>query len=329
VVRDVEQDEAREFGDALSRDLGQLQSRGYYDETDAGHVGIAYYQGEGSVSELLSRADMALRAAARKGANAWSLYDESDVARTDVHTASEWLSRLRDVIDQRQIFLHYQPVKRRADGSILHYEALARISGKAGDALPAGVFIPMAERHGLGPDFDKLVVGDALTRLAETPASVLIAVNLSPASVHDPAFARWLVQRLEQSTGAAGRLILEAPEYGVMSDPEAAGSFLEALANTPVRFGLDHFGVGAVSFGYLKRFKLDYVKIDGSYTRGIDATVDNQFLVQSVADIAHGLDIQVIAESVETESEWQILERLHVDAGQGYFVGHPSADMEE
>lgn len=329
VVRDVEQNTAEELGEALSREVGQLNSRGRYDEADAGHVGIAYYQGEGTVSELLSRADMALRAAGRKGANAWALYDESTVTRPDVHTASEWLTRLREVIAHKQVLLHYQPVKRRADGGIEHYEALARIPGKGGDTLPAGVFIPMAERHGLGPELDKLVVTRALERLAQMPGGPPLAINLSPASVHDSGFTDWLVGRLRDAPGEAGRLILEAPEYGVVSDPDAAARFLDALSGTSVGFGLDHFGVGAVSFGYLKRFRLSYIKIDGSYTRGIDSTVDHQFLVQSVADIAHGLDIRVIAESVETESEWRILEHLHVDAGQGYFVGRPSEDFED
>lgn len=103
---------------------------------------------------------------------------------------------------------------------------------------------------------------------------------------------------------------------------------LHGIESTAAGFGLDHFGLGAVSFGYLKRFRLAYIKIDGSYIRGIDATTDNQFLVQSVADIAHGLDIQVIAESVETEPEWNTLEHLHVDAAQGYHVGRPGDRFE-
>lgn len=329
VVRDVEPEAAEALGEALSTELGRLQSRGCYDDPDAGHAGIAYYHGEETVSELLSRADMALRSAVRKGANAWALYDESTVTRSDVHTASEWLARLRDVIENRRIILHYQPVKQRRDEGILHFEVLARIAGNADETLPAGVFIPMAERHGLGPAFDKVVVDSVIERLARDDGGPVLAVNLSPASVHDPGFADWLVERLKQAPGQARRIVLEAPEYGVTSDHAAAERFIQAIAATEAGFGLDHFGVGAVSFGYLKRFKLAYIKIDGSYIRGIDGTVDNQFLVQSVADIAHGLDIQVIAESVETEPEWRVLERLHVDAGQGYYVGRPGDDFDQ
>lgn len=327
VVGDIDQAAAGKLGESLSAELGRLQTRGYHDDADVGRTGIAYYQGQGTVSELLSRADMALRAAARRGANAWSLYDEATVTRTDVHTASEWLARLRDVIENRRIILHYQPVRLHRDGSVVHHEVLARIAGADGETLPAGIFIPMAERHGLGPAFDKLVVASALEKLGEETGSTL-AVNLSPASVHDPEFPGWLHEQLARDPGRAQRLILEAPEYGVTSDLEAAGRFLDDLTSLGLRFGLDHFGVGAVSFGYLKRFKLAYIKIDGSYVRGIDATTDNQFLVQSVADIAHGLDIQVVAESVETAAEWKMLERLHVDAGQGYFLGRPSESLE-
>lgn len=328
VVRDVEREAAEALGDSLSAELGRLQSRGFHDETDAAHTGIAYYEGEGTGSELLSRADMALRSAARKGANAWSLYDESTVTRTDVHTASEWLTRLREIIEQRRIILHYQPVKQRRDGGVVHYEVLARIAGQGDETLPAGVFIPMAERHGLGPAFDKVVIDSVIDRLERGGDGPVLAVNLSPASVHDSGFANWLVERLKRAPDPARRMVLEAPEYGVTSDPDAAERFIRGIAGTAAGFGLDHFGVGAVSFGYLKRFKPAYVKVDGSYIRGIDGTVDNQFLVQSVADIAHGLDIQVIAESVETEPEWNILERLHVDAAQGYYVGRPDDEFE-
>lgn len=327
VLRDVESKEAEKLGDVLSRELGRLHSRGYSDDPDIGHVGIAYYQGEGTISELLSRADMALRAAARKGANAWSLYDESTVTRTDVHTASEWLARLRDIIEHRRIILHYQPVRRHCDGVVVHYEVLARIAGSGGDTLPAGVFIPMAERHGLGPALDQVMVEAVLDQLEQWRDAVL-AVNLSPASVHDAEFREWLVQRLRQVPERCRRLVLEAPEYGVTGDTDAAEAFVGGIASTGAGFGLDHFGVGAVSFAYLKRFRLAYIKVDGSYIRGIDGIADNQFLVQSVADIAHGLDIQVIAESVETESEWRMLEQLHIDAAQGYYVGRPGEDLE-
>jgi len=328
VVRDVEREAAEALGDALSRELGSLQRRGYHDDADVGHVGIAYYQGNEDVSELLSRADMALRAASRKGANAWSLYDESTVTRTDVQTASEWLTTLREIIEQRRVVLHFQPVKRRLDGRVVHCEVLARITGAGGETLPAGVFIPMAERHGLSPAFDKVVVDSVIETLTRDRKGPTLAVNLSPASVHDPDFAEWLTERLNRAPEQARRLLLEAPEYGVTSDPAAAERFIRAVAPATAGFGLDHFGVGTVSFGHLKRFRLAYIKVDGSYIRSIDDTADNQFLVQSVADIAHGLDIQVIAESVETEPEWKILEQLHVDAAQGYYVGHPDDKIE-
>lgn len=329
VVRDIDREAAETLGDALSGELGGLQGLGYHDETNAGCTGIAYYEGEGTVSGMLSRADMALRAAARKGANAWALYDQSEVAHTAAHTASEWLDRLREVIEQRRVILHYQPVNRRADGGVLHYEVLARIAGADGETLPAGVFIPMTERHGLGPAFDRVVVERVIERLEGDAGGPPLAVNLSPASVHDPAFTDWLVARLKQVPDAARRMVLEAPEYGVTGDRDAAERFIGGVASTAAGFGLDHFGVGAVSFGYLKRFRLAYIKIDGSYIRGIDSTPDNQFLVQSVADIAHGLDIQVIAESVETEAEWNMLSQLHVDAAQGYFVGRPGEEINQ
>jgi len=328
VVRDVDREAVEVLAERLSRELGRLPGQGHFDHKDVGHVGIAYHQGEGTASELLSRADMALRSAEGRGANAWALYDENVVARSSVHTAGEWLARLRDVIEHRRIILHFQPVRRRRDRSVLHCEVLARIPGADGETLPAGIFIPMAERHALGPAFDRAVIELVLEQLARHPEGPTLAVNLSPASVHDAEFGGWLAGRLQQAPEQARRMVLEATEYGVASDQDAVERFVRGVASTAAGFGLDHFGVGAASFGYLRRFRLAYIKVDGSYIRGIDGTADNQFLVQSVADIAHGLDIPVIAESVETEAEWNILDQLHVDAAQGYFVGRPGESIE-
>lgn len=329
VIRDVQRDTVVSLAETLSVELACLAERGVYDATDAGHIGIACHHGEGSASELLARADMALRAASSQGANAWSLYDEDSLARPDVHGARAWRAMLEDIIDSRRIVLHYQPVMAYADDhNRLHLEVLARIHGADGGLLPAGVFLPMAERAGLAPDFDKVVLETVFARLARDRHGPVLAVNLSPASLRDTGFVDWLEERLTQVPDGARRLALEVPEYGVASDQAAVEHFLHRIAASGVRFGLDHFGVGAVSLRCLKRFMPAYIKIDGSYIRAIDATADNQFLVQSVADIAHSLDIQVIGEAVETEPEWHTLRRLHVDAAQGYHVGRPGAAPE-
>ncbi|MDP3483332.1 MAG: EAL domain-containing protein, partial [Sulfuricella sp.] len=308
---------------------GQVSSalRGVYEqgltETEkVGHVGVALFRGEESVAEFLSEADMALRAAQADGPNAWYLFDKKDLKRADIHEASYWAERLHKVISDRQIILYFQPVKSCRDGSVLHQEALLRIQEPDGRLLNAGVFIPMAQKLGLSVELDKLVISH-LKEIVDAGGEdgFRLAVNLSPSTVSDPGFIDWLCVELGHSPGLASRLIIELSERGAVDQLEAVRRLAERVGALSVKVSLDHFGRGFVPFGYLSNLRIDYLKIDGSYIHGIDQDMENQFFVQTLAKIAHGLDIQIIAESVETRQEWETLQSLGVDAGQGYWLG--------
>jgi EAL domain-containing protein (putative c-di-GMP-specific phosphodiesterase class I) len=121
----------------------------------------------------------------------------------------------------------------------------------------------------------------------------------------------------------AERLIFEMPEYVALARLDMVKDFISRIGQFGVRFSLDHFGRSFSSLAYLHSLKIHYIKVDGSYLRTLDQNRDNQFFVQALADIAHGLDIQVIAESVESEEVWDLLPSLHFDAAQGYFIGRP------
>jgi EAL domain-containing protein (putative c-di-GMP-specific phosphodiesterase class I) len=135
----------------------------------------------------------------------------------------------------------------------------------------------------------------------------------------------WLCTELAKVPEAASRLLIELSEYGVIENIDALREFINRVLPYGTRVGLDHFGRGFSSFGYLSTLKLEYIKVDGSFVRGIIDNKDNQFFIESMVKVAHGLDVKVYAVSVETEEEMQLLLGLGLDGLQGYGVGRPEA----
>jgi len=193
-----------------------------------------------------------------------------------------------------------------------------------GELIPAGVFLPVAESVGLAPRIDQVVVEKVVSMLAaDQEADTRFAINLSPQSLADDGFAGWLEQQLAQYPAVASRLVFEFPEYGAIANMSQLKALIERLGRLGVMFSLDHFGRRFNSLSYLRSLKVDYLKIDGSYLRTLEQNRDHQFFIQALADIAHGLDIRVIAESVEVEEVWEMLPSLHLDGAQGYYIGRP------
>ncbi len=286
-----------------------------------GHVGIALFEKGMSSSELLSEADMALRAAQGQGPLGWHRL-EGKIERTgDVPGAGYWRSLLKTVIDEESIVLHFQPVVSIGGDDTLHHEVLLRIR-RGEELLNAGIFMPMAESLGYSSRFDRLVVKKTLSMLGDNETRKF-AVNLSVQSLVEHDFMGWLEDELQLLGNRSGRLRFELPEYDVVRHLDAVNAFIARLGRFGCGFGVDHCGRGFASFGYLGSLKIDYLKIDGSYIRGIGSERGNQFLVQAIARIAHEVDIKVIAEAVETVEERDTLTRLYVDGYKGYLVGKP------
>ena len=184
--------------------------------------------------------------------------------------------------------------------------------------------MPMAERIRLAADIDKLAISKLLEHMQEeNDMQPVYAVNLSSSSLHNPVFIQWLCRRLQNDPACARRLLIEMPEYGALINIQDTRNLIERLGTLGCHCGIDHFGRGFYSFGYLRNIKVRYLKVDGSYTRGIDSEDDNQFLVQALTKTAHSVDIAVIAQAVETRAELDTLKNLHLDGIQGFLNGIP------
>lgn len=327
VLNNAGEADAMELAQSLAKAMPRFKERGLVDGEEVGHIGVTLFTGQ-SYGEVLSAADMALRAAQQQGPNAVSLIDPGKTSGdSQVHTATQWGDILREALASKRISLLVQPAKAAAEAlrsSVLHYESLMRLTDDKGNVIPAVVYTPVAKRMRLATDFDRAMISEVLARLAvKRYGDIPVAVNLFPASLQNKEFVDWLCAELAKVPEAASRLLIEVSEYGMIENVEALRDFIARIAAFGTRVGLDHFGRGFSSFGYLSTLKLDYIKIDGSYVRGILENKDNQFFIESVIKVAHGLEIKVFAVSVETDTELNLLSSLGLDGVQGYGVGRP------
>ena len=292
------------------------------------HIGMAYSARVIEDKQLLQKADMALRAAQQRGPNCYQIYQELtlDEAPDTPKDAFEWRQILQQVLADRSLVLHFQPVWRVEPEILMHYEVLCRIELE-GQLITAGVFLPMAERYGLLEEFDQLII-DLLSELEVVGhQQVPFSVNLSLQSIRSEKFVKQLHAKLVKNKVLAENLILEVAEYIVRVAESPLKRMIDLLTPLGVGFSVDHFGCGAAAFSYLDSLQLQFLKVDRNYVEGIDSNSDNQFFIRSVEQIAQSKEICLLVEGVENEKEWQTLKALNIGGAQGFHLGRPSAEL--
>ena len=139
----------------------------------------------------------------------------------------------------------------------------------------------------------------------------------------DKSFVDWLFAALNAKRDIAKHIIIEVAEHSIVSNLDAVKAVFSRLRETGARLSIDRFGQSTATLGFLRGLEVDYIKIDGGYTRGVADSTDKQFFIQALVGIAHGLGIKVVTEYVESEVEFNIVKGLMVDGAQGYFIGKP------
>lgn len=235
---------------------------------------------------------------------------------------------MQEIITSKNIILYYQPVFTLENKETPnHYEVLLRIRTPSQHILSAGAFIPEAENLNKMQDLDKLVIERIFSDYASHEKKPMFAVNLAPSSIKNTEFIHWLANKLDAHTDVAKNLIFEIPENIAIYDLDALKNAINFLKQKGCLFSLDHYGRGLSSFGYLKTLNLDFIKIDGSFIHDIENDKQNQLYIHVMIEIAHSMDIKVVAENVETEKELDALKILGVDGFQGYLLGKPTDTM--
>ncbi len=280
---------------------------------------------------LLQRADIALdRARARRGrVEVYSAdYDQSGAARLAL------LGEVRPALDRDEFVLFYQPQLDLASGRVRGVEALLRWRHPRRGMIAPLEFISLIEQTALVGPVTLRVIELALRQLSRWRASGLelaVAVNLSARNLHEPELAPQIEALLRSHAVPAAALTVEVTESAAMADPDAAVGVLEALRALGVGVSIDDFGSGHASIAYLARLPASELKIDRSFVSRMCESPRDAAIVRTAIDLARHLELQVVAEGIETAEVCERLAAMGCDVGQGYLISRPAPaeDLEE
>jgi diguanylate cyclase (GGDEF)-like protein/PAS domain S-box-containing protein len=289
-------------------------------------VGVVPVDGSTDSSSLMAVADTALYAAKEKGRNRVMVVESASGSASPLSQASRWASRIKEALRENRFVLHYQPIVHFKSRRAAHFEALIRLQEGQDDLIAPEVFLPAAERFGLMPYVDAWVV-DHVIELLENRPDVEIFVNLSGTSLGDESLLAHIEERVTSTRLPAGRLAFEITETAAARDLGVAREWMRRVKDLGCRFALDDFGTGFSSFSYLQSMPADYVKIDGSFIRGVETDAAARALVRAIDTMAHTLGKETIAECVENLDSVKTLVELGVGYGQGYALGMPGPEL--
>jgi EAL domain-containing protein (putative c-di-GMP-specific phosphodiesterase class I) len=234
------------------------------------------------------------------------------------------LAMVQAALTEGRLALAYQPVVMTRDPSrIGFHEALIRVMEPSGRIIPARDFMPVVETQELGRQIDTASLRMGLQTLQRHP-EVRISVNMSARSVGYGPWMATLRRGLAAGPTVAERLILEITESSAMLVPDLVVRFMADLQAQGISFAIDDFGAGHTCLRYFRDFAFDILKIDGLFTRGIEADRDNQALVRAMLSIGRHFHMMTVAEMIETEAEATALRAMGVDCLQGYAFGAPT-----
>jgi diguanylate cyclase (GGDEF)-like protein len=287
-------------------------------------IGIAAIGSEQfSAHELIAQADIACQTAKSHGRNRAEVYSVAEKRSEQMAKDVDWMQRIRTALDTDGFVLYYQPLLHIKSSRVSHYEALLRL--KADDQLVSPqTFLPAAVRFGLMADIDRWVLGSAVRALAKFSAedpNLRLSVNLSSFAFEDEGLAAHVRDLLREHAVSGDRMVLEITEqlavrFAVKTDRQVA-----MLRDLGCRIAIDDFGTGYSSFSYLKRLPVDYLKIDGSFIKGIVRDRVDQSMVRMVGEVARAAGMETVAEYVHSAAALSLLARYGIDYAQGFFIG--------
>jgi diguanylate cyclase (GGDEF)-like protein/PAS domain S-box-containing protein len=280
------------------------------------------------VASIISAADSACAAAKEGGRNRVHSFAENDIELMRRRREMQWAARINAALEEGRFELYrmqIQPLQRAEPGQ--HYELLLRMRDESGRMVSPDNFIAAAERYGLTPAIDRWVIENALRWLVseadEREKLAMCSINLSGQSLGDDKFLPFVIEQFQKSGIDAAKICFEITETAAVASFSQANRFIQALKELGCRFALDDFGTGLSSFGYLKHFPVDFLKIDGSFVREILHDPIDREMVRSINEIGHLTGKKTIAEFAENAEIIQMLTSLGVDYAQGYGIAQP------
>lgn len=293
-------------------------------------AGIAEFgSGAGGEGRALTVARMACEAAKDHGRDRIEIYDDQNLSMIRRHDDMHLVSHIQQVLDADGFELHAQPISRLDGGDDKpRYEVLLRMPDADGNDIASEALFSAAERYHLMPQIDRWVVSTTIGRLAEYAEQLAatganFSINLSGQSLGDDDILEFLDDEIRESGLDPSHLCFEVTESAAVSNLQKAQGFIDALRQRGCRISLDDFGAGLSSFAYLKNFKVDTLKIDGSFVRDITDNRISESMVAAITQVAKVMELETVAEYVETEESRRLIADLGVDYAQGHAVGKP------
>jgi len=291
-----------------------------------GSIGIAVAPSDGSeMAQLVKNADQAMYGAKHAGRNCYSFFAPFMQKASEMRL--KIANSLHDALAQQQFWVAYQPIVELANGRIHKAEALLRWDHPVNGAISPAIFVPIAEETGVIYSISDWVFEQVTQRLrawrGQGCPELQISINASPLQFRSQNnLLKWLDQLVAIDLPGSA-LVIEITEGLLLESSPIVTQCLAACRECGVQISLDDFGTGYSSLSYLKKFAMDYVKIDQSFVKNLCAKSDDLALCEAIIVMAHKLGLRVIAEGIETPEQMQLLRNAGCDFGQGYFFSRP------
>jgi len=285
-----------------------------------------------TAEELVRNADVAMYMAKANGKSGFALFDPGmHAAVRDRHELS---SQLQRAVDLDQLSLVYQPIVALATGQVAGLEALVRWEHPDRGIITPGQFIEIAEENGAILPIGRWILRAACERAATwlrmgiTPPTIFIAVNVSAREIQQPGFVNAVHEALAWAELAPDRLVLEITETALLRATQPTIEVLESLRNLGVRIAIDDFGTGYFSLSHLRQFPVDSLKVASEFVQVAETDSRSSALAGAIIVLGQSLDIETVAEGIETEAQALRMKALGCGYGQGYYFAHPLSEAE-
>ena len=284
----------------------------------------------GTLQDVMSAADSACYMAKQQGRGQVHIYSARDEAIARERGDIQWLRQLQTALHEDSFELAIQPIIAMRGGSDSGpaVEVLIRLNDGHGRSTDSAEFLRPAERYQMMPQIDRWVINATLAAISggeiKLPGHRSCAINLSGQTLGDEAFLGFVVDVLDRSGVSPSSICFEVTEGAILSNVQQAQRFIEVLHGIGCEFSLDDFGSGLGSFSSLKHLPIDYLKIDGTYTRNLQTDLVNQEMVAAMIKLARTMEFQIVAEQVEHQDDFDWLRDVGVDFVQGRFIEAPA-----
>jgi diguanylate cyclase (GGDEF)-like protein len=286
-------------------------------------VGLAIVDGMLAASEVMGNADAACYAAKARGRNRVEIHREETNEIAQLITDTDWSTRIRDAMRDGSLQLYFQPVYSLSRSEIFFHEMLLRyVDPRASEPVNPAVFLSAIRRFGQTTKLDRFVITKSFEALASNH-DLSVSVNISGSLFGDDTYCDFVESMLSNSGIDPRRIFFEITENELIPNLQRASGSIKRLQRLGCRFGLDDFGSGFSSLTYLKTLPIDFLKIDGTFVRDLPNQPFNQAVLQALRIISEKMQVDTVAEFVETKEEMDLLRDIGITCVQGHFIGRP------